>query len=93
MGLQDDNTIDRGTIKGWRLIALYLGVSASTARRWEKWYGLPVMSMPGGRVMTSKSLIDQWIMTRVRLRREAMLAGNDNQEVSADTSKAEPGQP
>ena len=73
----------------WPLISQYLWVSTTTARRWARVEGLPIAYRPDGRTFTSKSLIDQWILVRVRQRRELLLAGKDNQRVAADTSKAE----
>ena len=83
----------QGLIHTWGPIAQYLGTSVSTARRWANYYGLPVGHTPAGRVFTSKSMIDQWILAKAKLR-WAMLAEakaerdtkRDNQGVTADTS-------
>lgn len=49
---------------GWKRIHRYLGVSIRTAHNWHKRHGFPVARLPDGRVGTSKSLIDQWLMAR-----------------------------
>jgi hypothetical protein len=69
---QPDSTAQMGTLRNWKAIYLYLGVSESTARRWERLHGLPVMRMPGGEAFTTKNLIDQWVLARVRAQREAL---------------------
>lgn len=51
-------------IIGWRAIGTLLGVAPVTAQRWDKRHGLPVARLPDGRVATSRSLIDQWLLAR-----------------------------
>ena len=58
-----------GTCIGWGAIAEYLGVSKDSAIRWEKHQRLPVCRLPDGRVMTTLSLIDQWVMARIEAQR------------------------
>ncbi len=56
------------SLSGWRAISLHLAVCESTARDWNRSHGLPVMWRPDGRVYTTVSLIDQWVMARAKLR-------------------------
>ena len=43
-----------------------MGVCDRALRRYEKREAFPACRLPDGRIMTSKSLIDQWIMARAR---------------------------
>ena len=54
-----------GTLIGWGAIAQYMGISLPSAMRWERLQRLPVCRLPDGRVMTTLSLIDQWVMARI----------------------------
>lgn len=65
---KNDAKSDVGGIYGWRKIARYLGVCERTAHRWSQEQGLPVASMPDRRVYTTRSLIDQWVLARHKLR-------------------------
>ncbi len=53
---------------GWKNIARFLGVAFQTAIRWERDHGLPVARLPDGRVCTSKSLIDGWLLARSKVK-------------------------
>lgn len=61
--------VGEGTRIGWPRIAQYLGVSVDTVIRWEKRQRFPVCRLPDGRVMTTLSLIDQWVMARIEAQR------------------------
>ena len=52
-------------------IARHLGISVSTLYRWREFEGFPAAPMPDGRIMTTKTLIDQWLMARQELARQA----------------------
>ena len=49
---------------GHKAIARYIGISLRTVSHWREWHKLPVTNLPDGRVATSKSLLDQWLMSR-----------------------------
>ena len=51
---------------GWTPISRHCCVCERTVARWAKRHGFPACRLPDGRIMTSKSLIDQWIMARAR---------------------------
>ena len=70
---------------GWRAISKYLCVCESTAHVWAREHGLPVMWRPDGRVYTTVSLIDQWVLARAELRWQA-LAEAKKQRLARDTS-------
>lgn len=55
---------EQGLLYSWKVISRYLGVSDQTARKWRNHHGLPVARMPNGQVSTTKSLIDQWLLSR-----------------------------
>jgi predicted site-specific integrase-resolvase len=56
---------DRGLLIGWQQTADYLGISVSTAKRWKKHYGLPLLWQASGRRMiSSMDLSMQGIKTR-----------------------------
>jgi hypothetical protein len=40
-GKKTKNTVSNGKLRGWKAIALYLGISANAAQRWAK-NGMPV---------------------------------------------------
>ena len=46
---------------GWRGIAVYMGVSKSTAYRWYRNFELPVVRLVGMRVFTTRTAIDRWV--------------------------------
>jgi len=54
---------------GWRAISQYMGVCDRALRRYEKREAFPACRLPDGRIMTSKSLIDQWILARTTIYR------------------------
>lgn len=49
---------------GWTPIAQHCLVCERTVARWTKRHGFPACRLPDGRIMTSKTLIDQWILAR-----------------------------
>lgn len=61
--------VGTGTCIGWKAIADYLGVNIDTPKRWEKHQRFPICRLPDGRVMTTLSLIDQWVMARIEAQR------------------------
>ena len=62
-----------GLLKSNAEICRYLGISEPTLVRWRKLHGFPASYLPDGRVVTTKSLIDQWVMARSDVaKREAM---------------------
>ena len=69
-------TTSNGIIAGWDNIAALFGVHRMTARRWAKLHGLPVITSPNGGALTSMTLIDLWLLSRMPRRKigEAELA-------------------
>ena len=51
-------------LHGRRALAEYLGVSEPTAQRWMRDLEMPIMKTPRGRLMTSDTLVDSWILAR-----------------------------
>lgn len=49
-------------------IAKYIGVSRWTIYRWSKTMAFPYAHTPNGRVMTTKTAIDDWIRAQTRIR-------------------------
>lgn len=49
---------------GWTPIAQHCLVCERTVARWTKRHGFPACRLPDGRIMTSKTLIDEWILAR-----------------------------
>ncbi len=49
------------TLRSWKTIAEFLGVSQSTARRWHHSFRMPVVRFVGKRVFTTSSALDDWI--------------------------------
>ena len=54
-----------GIIAGWDNIAKLFGTHRLTARRWAKLHGLPVVLTPNGGAVTSMTLIDLWLLSRM----------------------------
>ena len=50
---------------GNRDIARYCGISLGTVSNWRNKHEFPVASMPDGRLMTTKPLITEWILSRM----------------------------
>ena len=66
-------------LDGWKRIATHLGVSVSTAQRYQRQLGLPVRVTARRRVWTTLDAIDGWIFDcdaayreRQQLRREEL---------------------
>ncbi len=58
-------TTSNGIIAGWDNIAKLFGTHRLTARRWAKLHGLPVVRTPNGGAITSMTLIDLWLLSRM----------------------------
>ena len=58
-------------LHGINEIALYMGISYNTARRWIVFHGLPATKTPTGKWFTTKRAINAWIFAG----HEAYLAG------------------
>ena len=56
---------------GWGPISRHCCVCTRTAARWAKHHGFPACRLPDGRIMTSKTLIDHWILARQHVESEA----------------------
>jgi hypothetical protein len=70
----DERRKEQGTLLGYHQIGAYLGVCAATAGKYKRLHGLPCCRMPDGRMGTTKSLIDQWILARAEAERQAKIA-------------------
>ncbi|PKN37680.1 MAG: hypothetical protein CVU62_08115 [Deltaproteobacteria bacterium HGW-Deltaproteobacteria-2] len=53
---------DQSTLKGWRAIAQYLGVSVSTVKRWEKHHSLVVRRWTSGRPFAFIFELDKYFL-------------------------------
>ncbi len=56
-------------IEGLEQIALLVGHSPDTVRRWHRAHGFPIYRLPDGRYATTRSMIDAWIFDRYRKER------------------------
>jgi predicted DNA-binding transcriptional regulator AlpA len=66
-----------GGLIGVRKICAYVQISPHTFFRWQREHGFPATRTPGGRWMTSKGLIDTWIIARDKAQRvEERTKGN-----------------
>ena len=71
------------TIVGNKGIAAYLGICVRTLSRWRKYHGFPAAPLPDGRIMTTKPLIDNWILSRM----DVKTARNGGRRVGENGSK------
>jgi len=55
---------NQGSLIGWSQICEYLGLCVTACIKYRRFEGLPVCKLPDGRMFTSKTLIDQWILAR-----------------------------
>ncbi len=56
--------LGEGSLIGHEAISRYLGICSSTVWNWRRRHAFPITNLPDGRVMTTKSLIDQWVLSR-----------------------------
>lgn len=70
MRITTPQSTDQHLIITWKAISSQLGVCPATARYWRSRDGLPVATLPNGQVATTKSLIDQWILSRMDVKRK-----------------------
>lgn len=56
-------------LKGLDEIGHYMRRSPRTLRRWYKTESFPLCHLPDGSVVTTKALIDTWILARNRIER------------------------
>ena len=73
---------------GWKEIAAHLHASKTTAQRYHRAGGMPVMTTIGTRVRTTTGLIDRWItfMDQVERKTRALMraAGKEPKEPSGE---------
>ncbi len=62
---------DRNFLHGMREIGEYMGLSVDTVRRYILRYRLPLTKRGDGGWMTSKTLIDQWLLSMAEQTYEA----------------------
>ena len=68
---------DNDLLKGLDEIGRYVRKSPRTLRRWYKRESFPLCHLPDGSVITSKALIDTWILARNRVERGLSTADLD----------------
>jgi predicted DNA-binding transcriptional regulator AlpA len=75
--------MSQGVLIGVRSICAYTRIGPNTFYRWCRDHGFPATLTLGGRWITSKQLIDSWIVARWKAQRatqqsvrEAVLAGS-----------------
>lgn len=88
--------MEQGAIIGVADISRYCGISLVTVWRWRRLHSFPATTLPDGRIYTTKSLIDKWIMSRQdcigRLNQSPgrpRKVKTSNQEVTGDSSSSE----
>ncbi len=54
--------LDQEMLKGWKQIARYIGVSVSTAKRYDKKYHIVVRRYPSGNPFAFKSELDTYFI-------------------------------
>ncbi len=64
---------DKPVLHGYKEIGDFLGKSRTTIYRWVKRYNLPVMKAPDGKMITFKSLLENWVMATIEVQREKKL--------------------
>ena len=69
-GLLYEHAFPLRILLGWRQIAIYLGISVRSARRWHMKWEFPVVRLVGKRVFTTEGAIDTWIFRMDKLERE-----------------------
>jgi len=67
---QSQRNREPGVLIGVRNICDYAQIGPRTFYRWCREHGFPSALTPGGRWITSKKLIDDWIVTRWKAQRE-----------------------
>ena len=92
--------MEQGAIIGVTDIARYCGISLVTVWRWRRLHGFPATTLPDGRIYTTKSLIDKWVMSRQdcigRLNQSPgrpRKVKTDKQGLAADSSSSQPLEP
>ena len=66
---QSQRNHEPGVLIGVRNICAYTQIGPRTFYRWCREHGFPATFTPGGRWITSKPLIDNWIMARWKAQR------------------------
>ena len=77
-----------GALIGWRAISRYCSICVSSLVRYRQSHGFPACKLPDGRYITSKTLIDQWIVARMATEIEQEHAQEpitSNQELTLDS--------
>ena len=59
-----------GVLIGTRRICQYCQIGPNTFYRWQRNHTFPATLTPDGRWMTSKSIIDNWIVERWKAQRQ-----------------------
>ena len=57
----------QGSLIGWKQISQYTGLCVSTLIRYTRSDGFPACHLPDKRMLTTKTLIDQWVMARMTI--------------------------
>ena len=73
---------NRGFLHGLREIGEYMGLSVSTVRRYVIEYRLPVTRRKDSRWMTTKTLLDQWVVVMAEQTYETEKANRDRKLAS-----------
>ena len=79
-----DAHADQVSLIGWKQISQYTGLCVSTLIRYTRSDGFPACHLPDNRMMTTKTLVDQWIMARMTI--EQGLAGAVDNSVDKSES-------
>ena len=58
----------KGWLFGWKAIAKYLGMSVSTAKRYNRILSMPILNGRGNTKIAISPMLDMWIIEYNRLR-------------------------
>lgn len=87
---QSQRNHEPGVLIGVRNICHYTQIGPGSFYRWCREYGFPATFTPGGRWITSKQLIDNWIVARWKAQRATQQ--REREAAHADSGSGRDGQ-
>lgn len=86
---QSQRQHEPGVLIGVRNICAYTQIGPRTFYRWCREYEFPAAFTPSGRWITSKQLIDNWIMARWKAQRETQQGEHEANLAASGGGRAE----